>query len=175
MSNGPQVKNLQHCSSENITEMPQNVNPVDKLEDASNPGGTCSVLVGFHGGRRRSVKCCKRMLFGGTLSPRIWIQAHNSISLPVVQSRETTHTSRHDWQCFSMVDSGNFSVPKTKLVREKKKKKKKGEILKLTSQSASLQNMPSVTKNHETQNPKRHTANKSQRVSSKKNNTFAKL
>jgi len=57
MSNGPQVKNLQHCSSENITEMPQNVNPVGKLEDASNPGGTCSVLVGFHGGSRRSVKC----------------------------------------------------------------------------------------------------------------------
>lgn len=167
MSNGPQVKNLQHRSGEFITEMPQNVNPVSRLEDASIPGWTCPVLVGFHGGRRRSVKCCKRMLLQGTLNPHIWMQTHNSVDLPVVQARKQHIHHNMTASVFPWLILVTFPCPKQTWWG------KKGEIVKLTTQSASLQNMPSFTETHETQNPKRHTANKSQRVSSEK--TFTKL
>lgn len=147
-----------------------NINPVRKLKYASVPGCNLLCFGGVSCGKRRSVWNAAWECFWGAF----WVLAYEARPITQWACWSFMHWSDPSIttrlrRCFSMVDLFflvTFPHPKQAWWE------KKGEIVKLPPQSASLQNMPSYTKTHETQNPKRHTANKSQRVSSK---MFAKL
>lgn len=106
---------------------------------------------------QNSVILC--MYLGDILSFCIQIQTLNSVNLLMFQIQKWSIMRQlpqcllfYSWLSSFIFPLSYFSAPK---------------IVKLPPQSASLQNIPSHTQPYETQNPKRHTANKSQRVPSK--------